>query len=81
MKYALLPHKLTSLSNIEFCANSLSLVLEKSVEMTDEDQASFSSSPDFEHMNTIFEENAEQDYKKARDESLPISEVNKQPSV
>lgn len=50
--------------------------------MTDEDQVSFSSSPpDLEHMDTRFEENAEQDYKKARDESLPISEVNKQPSV
>lgn len=49
--------------------------------MTNEDRVSFSSSPDLEHMNTIFEGNAEQDYKKARDENLPISEVNKQPSV
>lgn len=50
--------------------------------MTDEDQVSFSSSPPgLEHMETRFEDNAEQDYKKARDESLPISEVNKQPSV
>lgn len=49
--------------------------------MTDEDQVSFSSSPDFENTNAIFEGNAEQDYRKARDESLPISEVNKQPSV
>lgn len=77
----LLPHEFAGLPNIGFCVNSLSLVLEKSVEMTDEDQVSFSSSPDFENTNAIFEGNAEQDYRKARDESLPISEVNKQPSV
>lgn len=50
--------------------------------MTDEDQVCFSDSPpDLGHMDTRFEENVEQDYKKARDENLPISEVNKQPSV
>lgn len=49
--------------------------------MTDEDQVSFTSPSDFENMDTRFEGDAEQDYKKARDENLPISEVNRKPSV
>ncbi|KAL0637850.1 hypothetical protein Q9L58_003070 [Maublancomyces gigas] len=42
--------------------------------MSDEDQISFSSPPESENADTGFEGNVEQDYKKARDKSLPISE-------
>lgn len=49
--------------------------------MTDEDQISFSSPPELEDVDTGLEGNVEQDYKKARDKSLPISEVNRKSSV
>lgn len=45
------------------------------------DEISFTNSPDPEDVDTGLEGNTEQDFKKARDKSLPISEVNRKPSV
>lgn len=53
----------------------------ESAEMTEEDQISFSSPPELEDVDTGLEGNVEQDYKKARDKNLSISEVNRKSSV